>query len=306
MGKSFPLNPGAPNWTQEIERVLKDNEIVVWEWAPIHLRRMLAEWFWQNGAVDVSALTVWQQTCQQLYLPRLVDDRVFARCLAQGIESRDFFALAQGRDDEGGQTHYVGFVFGRPTVPVLDAALLVIEPGHARAYEASLTPPAPQTVPDSHPHNPPPSMFPTQAAAEAWIKAQSRAQDWVAEGCADGQWQVRPRASGEGSSSEGSGMSGVSQPAAEPVAGGSSEVVALPTRFYGRADLDPVRAKLKFAEIVSELIQPLLESPDTSVTLSVEIQAHRSGGFDTALQRVLRENARVLGLVAAELERDDS
>ncbi len=120
----FQLNPGATNLSQEIERVLKENELLITEWAPIHLSKVLKNWFWKNGISEVSALNVWQQSCHQLYLPRLKDQQVFERTLAAGAESRDFFGFAQGKDDD----HYIGFTFGKRTSPILDTSLLLIDP----------------------------------------------------------------------------------------------------------------------------------------------------------------------------------
>jgi predicted AAA+ superfamily ATPase len=45
----FPVNPGAQNLSQEIERVLKENELLITEWAPIHLAALLKTWFWKDG-----------------------------------------------------------------------------------------------------------------------------------------------------------------------------------------------------------------------------------------------------------------
>ncbi|MBC7355961.1 MAG: ATP-binding protein [Desulfomicrobiaceae bacterium] len=135
----FPLNPSAPNWTQEIERILKENELVITEWAPIHLAKVLKDWFWKDDIREVSALTVWQQMCQQLYLPRLKDDNVFRATLAAGAESRDFFGFAQGKEDD----RYVGFSYGKPTPVTLDASLLLIDPVTAAAYYDALHPPVP-------------------------------------------------------------------------------------------------------------------------------------------------------------------
>ena len=126
----FALNPGAQNWTQEIERVLRENELLITEWAPIHLARMLKDWFWKENVPDTNALKVWHQTCQQLYLPRLYDDTVFHKALAAGAESRDFFGFAQGMEDD----RYVGFSFGKRATPLLDSSLLVIEPEAAARY----------------------------------------------------------------------------------------------------------------------------------------------------------------------------
>lgn len=130
----FPLNPGAQNLSQEIERVLKENELLITEWAPIHLAKVLKDWFWKDDAKDVAALTVWQQSCQQLYLPRLKDDTVFQTTMAAGAESRDFFGFAQGKEDG----RYVGFVYGKRTSLIMDASLLLIEPFAAAGYMEAL------------------------------------------------------------------------------------------------------------------------------------------------------------------------
>lgn len=133
----FQVNPGAPNLSQEIERVLKENELLITEWAPIHLATVLKNWFWKDGAKEVNALHVWQQSCQQFFLPRLKDDTVFQQTMAAGAESRDFFGFAQGKEDG----RYVGFSFGKRTLPFFDSSLLLIEPvtaaGVAEAQRAA-------------------------------------------------------------------------------------------------------------------------------------------------------------------------
>lgn len=134
MWEHFPLNPGAQNWSQEIERVLKENELLISEWAPIHLAKVLKDWFWKDDAKDVPALTVWQQSCQQLYLPRLKDDTVFQNTMAAGAESREFFGFAQGKEDG----RYVGFSYGKRTSLIMDSSLLLIEPLTAAAYMEAL------------------------------------------------------------------------------------------------------------------------------------------------------------------------
>jgi hypothetical protein len=128
----FQVNPGAPNLSQEIERVLKDNELLITEWAPVHLTKVLKDWFWKEGSKDTSALNVWQQSCQQLYLPRIKDDAAFQHTMTVGAESRDFFGFAQGKEDG----RYVGFSFGKRTSLFLDASMLLIEPVAAAAFLA--------------------------------------------------------------------------------------------------------------------------------------------------------------------------
>jgi len=141
----FQVNPGAQNWSQEIERVLKENELLISEWAPIHLAKVLKDWFWKDDAKETSALNVWQQSCQQLYLPRLKDDTVFQMTMAAGAESREFFGFAQGKEDG----RYVGFSYGKRTSPILDTSLLLIEPASAAAYLQTLHMAEPSATPDA-------------------------------------------------------------------------------------------------------------------------------------------------------------
>lgn len=142
----FQINPGAPQFTPEIERVLKDNEILITEWAPIHLNRLLKTWFWKETMSEVGALDIWQKTCCYLYLPRLKDNEVYRATVSAGAGSRDFFGFAYGKEDGG---IYTGFSFGKAAVPILDGSLLLIEPSVAAAYEeAVLAKPETPKVPE--------------------------------------------------------------------------------------------------------------------------------------------------------------
>jgi hypothetical protein len=140
----FPLNPATPGLGKEVDRALAENELVIRDWAPIHLGNMLKRWFWKDGVVDVPALVVWQNTCQYLYFPRLSGSSVMQSAIAAGAVSRDFFALAYGKH-EG---NYRGFSFGHTTSPILDQTLLLIEPKHAAECEEK-TRPAPEEAPTS-------------------------------------------------------------------------------------------------------------------------------------------------------------
>lgn len=126
----FQINASSPDLAQEITRVLKDNELLINEWAPTHLANMLKTWFWKPDVLEVSALAVWQKTCQYLYLPRLRDEAVFRKTIEVGAGSRDFFGLAYAKEGE----KYQGFSFGAGTLIVLDSALFLIEPNTALAY----------------------------------------------------------------------------------------------------------------------------------------------------------------------------
>jgi predicted AAA+ superfamily ATPase len=129
----FPLNTGSASFSQEIERLLKENELVIDRWAPVHLDGLLRSWFWKDGVTEVPALEVWQKTCQYLYLPRLKDSNVFAETVAEGAASHDFFGLAQGKRDG----KFQAFSFGMRTVTHLESNIL-IEPSAAEQYAADI------------------------------------------------------------------------------------------------------------------------------------------------------------------------
>jgi uncharacterized protein len=141
--EAFVLNPASMGLGKEIDRVLAENELVISAWAPTHLHNLLKAWFWKDSAVEVLALEVWQKSCCYLYMPRLAKASVMHSTIAAGAPSREFFAIAQGKQGD----RYVGFVYGQSTTPVLDGNLLVIEPAHAAAYEEAHRPaPAPAMV----------------------------------------------------------------------------------------------------------------------------------------------------------------
>lgn len=271
----FPVNPGAQNLTQEIERVLKDNELLITEWAPIHLLKVLRDWFWKEGIPEVSALNVWQQTCQQLYLPRLLNDHVFHHTVQAGAESRDFFGLAQGKEE----TRYIGFSFGERTSVFLDTVLL-IEPAAARAYADAIQEPPPPPLPL------PEQSFASREEAETWMNQHSCPDvEQFVEQTPIGLWVVRARP--------------IKPPPPPPPPRSGRK------HFYGAIDLDPLRAKMQFADIVDEVVQPFTTQTGVRVRIAVEIQAESPTGFDDGLQRAVRENCHVLKFNSAEFEADE-
>ena len=265
----FPINPGSANWTQEIERVLRENELVISEWAPVHLARLLNAWFWKDGATTCNASNVWQQSCQQLYLPRLRDVNVFQRTLNAGSASRDFYGFAQGETEIDGKTRFLGFSFGVQTTPVLDGALLLIEPGRAAAYqeqrrqEDEATRPAPAPV----------------ATIDSGGAGNCRTPDG-------------------GSSYNGQPANGGGPPA-------RNTPPSVKKQFYGTVDLDPILAKKQFADLVDEVIQQFTARQGVKVRITLDVQAESASGFDDALQRAVRENCRVLKFNNAEFDGGD-
>lgn len=263
MWESFPLNPGAQNWSQEIERVLKENELLIGEWAPIHLAKVLKDWFWKDGAKDTGALNVWQQSCHQLYLPRLKDDAVFQTTLRAGTESREFFGLAQGKEQTGDKPRYIGFSYGERKSPIMDSLLLLIEPVAAAAYLEILR--AAEEIPRAD-----------------TTGAETGATTFVVAGSDDVPTLID-------SSGKGNYWGGASAASAK-------------TQFYASIDLDPIQAKRQFADLVDEVVQQFTTRQGVKVKVAVEILVESTTPFDEGLQRAVKENCNVLKFKRAEFE----
>jgi len=77
---------------------------------------------------------------------------------------------------------------------------------------------------------------------------------------------------------------------------------AVKNQFYATVDVDPVTAKLKFAEMVDEIVAQFTTKLGVDVTISIEIQAKNADGFDEALQRSVKENCNVLNFNTAEFD----
>lgn len=257
----FPVNPGAANLTQEIERVLKENELLITEWAPYHLANMLKTWFWKDEVKEVGAQDVWQKSCCYLYLPRLRDSTVFVQTLSVGLESCDFFGVAQGKEGD----RYLGFVFGKSALVTLDACE-IIEPSTAAAYAEKL-------------------RQEQEEAERERRKAQEESDALKPDSNEDGGAEPEPRGGNSRSN--------------DPVEEISK---AFATQFYASTSLDPVKAKMDFAQLVDEVVQHFTAKLGVDVKISVEIQATSKAGFDDGLQRAVKENCNFLKFSSAEFE----
>jgi len=233
--EAFSLNPATQGLAKEVDRVLVENELVIHQWAPVHLNKLLAKWFWKDGATDASAQDVWQKTCSYLYFPRLIGSSVMQATITSGAACRDFFGIATDRQGD----QYRGFSFGSHVAVYMDA-LLLIEPNHAAIYEERNRP-APAPSPDA------PNM--------------------------PGEKPVVPGP----------------LPPAPP---GNKRL----TRYYGTKELDPVKASLEFAKLVSELVGLFSSDPNAKVRVRVDIEAEDSRGFQENTVRAVKENAKALGV----------
>ena len=234
-----------------MEQLLRDNELVIGEWAPIHLRTLLQKWFWKQQQQDASAREVWRQMCCQLYMPRLKAEGVFTAAMQAGSISRDFFGIAQGKENN----RYLGFSYGVATMPFMDGSTLLISPEAASAWQAVLD------------------------------EERRKREETIIQ---PGQPEL-PVPGGTAIVPESLGATGTVAP-------------RLQKRFYASLDLEPHGAKMRFGDVVDNIIQHLAERTDTRVTINIEIQAESTNGFQEDIQRVLKENANTLKFRSAAFE----
>ncbi len=140
--EAFPVNTSGTSFGAELDRACTENELVVGAWSPIHLRTKLKELYWKADRPSVSAMAVWGDMEKYLYLPRLKSRHIFEQALHKGAGAKEFFGTALS--ESGGK--YEGFKLGDANVQ-LDDTLLLIEPGAAAAYQASIVVPAPMPSP---------------------------------------------------------------------------------------------------------------------------------------------------------------
>ncbi len=132
--EAVALSASSPSLVEAIEAKLKEEEWLVSAWSPVHLNRVLEQWYFKDGVTEVSALKVWQDSCQYLYLPRLLNSDVFVQAVTAGCSRREGFAFAGGRDGAG----LLGFTFGQPALVTLDSDSLLVSHEAALVHQQAL------------------------------------------------------------------------------------------------------------------------------------------------------------------------
>jgi len=99
------------------------------------------------------------------------------------------------------------------------------------------------------------------------------------------------------------GASGAAPDYSPAAATGQSGATAIkPRSFYGSAVVPPATAKMHLVQIADEIVSILAGDPNANVRLVVEISADFPDGASDGLKRAVSENARTLGLKAADWE----
>ena len=255
--EAVTITSSAPNLVDAIENKLKEEEWVVYAWSPVHLNRMLNQWYFKEGVTAVPALKVWQDSCQYLYLPRLLNADVFQQAVTAGCARREGFAFADAPDGD----RWLGFTFGQNTLATVREDTWLIHHDAAVYYQGQLEQEERQR----------------QAAAAATTGSSATTVTTGSTGTTGAGISTRTTGTGTGATTV-----------------SPSLPAALPKRFFGTVELDPDQASLDFSTIVNEVIQNFSAQNGVEVTITVEIEAQFKEGFQAALQRAVKENCGVL------------
>ena len=77
-----------------------------------------------------------------------------------------------------------------------------------------------------------------------------------------------------------------------------------PKRFYGSINLDPIRAARDAQRIIEEVVQYLTSLPNSTVEVTMDIQAVTSDGVPDNIVRTITENCRTLGFTSQGFEEE--
>ena len=130
------ITTNAANLMAEIEQKLRTEEWLISDWSPIHLQKLLKQWYFKEEKTEISVQKVWQDCCNYLYMPRLANDQVIKDTINKALATEDYFAFASGKEGD----KYLGFAFGKPAIASVDSESLLIEQHAAIAYKEASKP----------------------------------------------------------------------------------------------------------------------------------------------------------------------
>ena len=117
-----------------VEKMLCEEQAIILNWSPVHLKNLLQKTYFTNGQVEASLQKVWQDCCNYCQMPRLLNEEVFTRAVCDGVSKGDFFGYAMGKEGD----KYLGFEYASPMFSLgVDPSALLIAKEVAEEYKAA-------------------------------------------------------------------------------------------------------------------------------------------------------------------------
>jgi predicted AAA+ superfamily ATPase len=139
---------GDDNFYDRAARKLRNDGLLIYEWSPDILKMELDRYVWsEEKGWEIGLKQLWEYLAQYCYFPRLFDQQVLVKAVADGVARLDApIAYATGKSEEG---HHTGLVFHAAGPVYFDEASIVVHPEHV-----------------VHPPEVPPAVFREGEAAE--------------------------------------------------------------------------------------------------------------------------------------------
>ena len=100
MWEFYKLNGNTDSIISKAAKNMEKNETLITQWAPFILKMELDNLLWKDKD-DIAVKTLWEQLCSYCYLPRLANYEVLETAIIDGVNSENYFALAESKNEDG-------------------------------------------------------------------------------------------------------------------------------------------------------------------------------------------------------------
>jgi predicted AAA+ superfamily ATPase len=249
------ITGGNESIVAKAAKKMMQNEALITKWAPVLLLMELDNILWKEIA-NISIKTLWDYLCTYCYLPRLSTYEVLEDAVRSGLNSPEYFALAEGVSDG----RYLGLRFNQ-YVGVINRHCLLVKVAIAK----------------------------TQIEQEANERTKAESQAGVIPDITYGSSTASGQLDGKETDSE--YLTGTQRSAP-----GKQTVPEPPKnkRFFMSATLDNTRINRDVNRLVDEVISHLTAINGSKIEITLEVNAEIEGGVPTPTVRTVTENCRTL------------
>lgn len=132
--ESIKLGGGTGTPVERALARLRSDELVVDHWSPMLLKMELDRYLWKDKD-HVAVDSLWKQLCTYCYLPRLMSYDVLEAAVKQGLDSGEFFGIADGVSSDDG-ARYINLSLASPRAFINKSDCLVKPDVARRQIEA--------------------------------------------------------------------------------------------------------------------------------------------------------------------------
>lgn len=256
--ESIKLGGGSGTPAERALARLRSDELVVDHWSPMLLKMELDRYLWKDKE-HVTVDGLWKQLCAYCYLPRLMSFDVLEGAIRQGMDSSEFFGIADGASSQE------------------DGSYVNLSLGAARAFINKS------------------DVLVRPEVARAQIEADERAADFgsVTETASE-VGSIPPAtlsvgAGGSGGSTASAGDISFPKAVAPPAQPASKS-------FRLDASIDSANVYRQMRQIMEEVVQQLEGEGGTEISIELSVVACNQAGFSVPVKRAVSENCSSLGI----------